>query len=230
MITCSVCGKENDDLAVICTSCRGFLQSKVDAINLFETFWQLAESPVIAFKKIVLARHKNYVLFLGALVGMSIFFAFLWHINAGNYFENVLVLLGLGGLAGIPFGLLFTTLLAGFIVIAVRWMGGKATLQNARAVATYAGMPLILSLVVVLPLEVAVFGREFFGSNPPPLALNPVAYLGLLAFDALAALWAIVLLYKGVKVLSGFGVVKSLGATTFALVVPAVLVLARRLF
>ncbi len=29
MIECTVCGEQNDDLAVTCTSCKGYLQTKV---------------------------------------------------------------------------------------------------------------------------------------------------------------------------------------------------------
>ena len=61
MITCSICGVQNDELAVLCSSCKSYLQSKVDSLNLFATIWQLIENPRAAFKKIVLARHKNYV-------------------------------------------------------------------------------------------------------------------------------------------------------------------------
>jgi hypothetical protein len=230
MILCPVCGKENDDLAVLCSSCRGYLQSKVDTLNLFETFWQLAESPSLAFKRIILARHKNYVMFLSMLVGMSMFFGILWQLNAANRFDNLLPLVGLGGAVGIPFGFLFIQLVSVVVVVAVRGMGGKATVKNARAVSAYAGMPLVMSLCLVLPLEIAIFGKDFFGSNPPPIVLNPVAYLGLLGFDILAAGWAIVLLHKGVRVLSGFGMAKTLLVTALTLVVPASLAVGRWIF
>jgi hypothetical protein len=218
MITCSVCGKQNDDLAVLCTSCRGYLQSKVDNLNLFETVWQLIESPRAAFKKIVLARHKNYVFVLSSMLGVSGAFAVFWLMNLGNRFENLLILAGVGGLLGIPAGITIVFVSGVVVSTAVRVFGGKASLKDSRAIVAYAGIPVVLSLVAVFPLEIAIFGIDLFGTNPPPLVINPLAYIGLLGFDALATLWSILLLYKGVTVLSGFNMVKSLLVTLLTLV------------
>jgi len=220
MITCSVCGQQNDDLEVLCVSCRSYLQSKVDNLNLFETVWQLVENPRAAFKKIVLARHKNYVFVLSPLLGISSAFAFFWLMNLGNRFANLLVLTGAGALLGIPLGVAFVLLVGAVVSNAIRLLGGKGSQKNSRAVVAYAGMPVVLSLVAIFPLEVAIFGIDFFGTNPPPLVIDPFAYVGLLAFDALAALWSVLLLYKGVNVLSGFGNVKTFAVT---LVVPLLL-------
>ena len=223
MITCSVCGQRNDDLAVLCTSCKSYLQSKVDNLNLFETIWQLIESPRAAHKKIVLARHKNYVLLLSCLLGMSLTFALFWLWNLGARFDNVLMLLGVGGLMGIPLGVGFVLVSGMLIVGGIRLLGGKASLKNSGAVVSYASMPLSLSLVLILPLEIAIFGNDFFGTNPPPMIINPVVYVALLGFDALAILWSILLLYQGVTVLSGFGKLKSIGVTLMATLIPATL-------
>jgi hypothetical protein len=225
MITCSVCGQRNDDLAVLCVSCRSYLQSKVDNLNLFETVWQLIENPGAAFKKIVLARHKNYVFVLSSLLGVSSTFALFWLINLGNRFENLLILTGAGGLLGIPLGIAFV-LVVGFVVSnAISLLGGRASQKDSRAVVAYAGMPIVLSLVAIFPLEVAIFGIDFFGTNPPPLVINPFAYMGLLGFDALATLWSVLLLYKGVTVLSGFRKIKALAATVIAALFPTALLL-----
>ncbi|HCV43406.1 MAG TPA: hypothetical protein DGH68_07965 [Bacteroidetes bacterium] len=210
MIACSVCGQQNDDLVVICVSCGSYLQSKVDNLNLFETIWLLMENPRAAFKKIVLARHKNYVVLLSALFGISLAFALFWVKHLGSRFENLMALVGAGVLFGIPAGLAIVWI-SGFLVArCVRMLGGKAVARNAAAVTAYASMPLALSLVVVFPLEIALFGLDFFGTNPPPLVLNPGVYLGLLAFDAMAVLWSVSLSYKGLAVLSGFRGMKSI--------------------
>lgn len=223
MITCSVCGKQNDPLAVLCVSCRSFLQSKVDNLNLFETVWQLIENPGAAFKRIILARHKNYVVLLSSLMGVSMTFSVCWLMNLGSQFENLLILVGIAVLVGIPLGLVFVTLLSVVVTAGVRLLRGRAALRNCRAVLAYASMPMVLSLVAVLPLEIAIFGIDFFGVNPPPLVINPLAYIGLLGFDALATLWSVLLLHKGVSVMSGFRKGKSLAVTLMAVMVPAAL-------
>lgn len=223
MITCSVCGQQNDNLAVLCASCRSFLQSKVDNLDLFKTVWQLIENPRGAFKRIVLARHKNYAVVLSSLLGISAAFGVCWLMNLGNQFENLLVLVGVAVLLGIPLGIVVVLLLSVVIRSGVRLLGGRASLRDCGAVVAYAGVPLVVSLVAVLPLEIAIFGIDFFGTNPPPLIINPLAYLGLLGFDALAAMWSVLLLYKGVSVVSGFRVAKSLAVILMCALVPVAL-------
>ncbi len=76
MIPCTVCGEANDDLATVCTKCHSYLQAKVDTIDLFPTIWGLIERPGPTMKKIVLARHKNYVFVLLMLLGVATSLAF----------------------------------------------------------------------------------------------------------------------------------------------------------
>jgi hypothetical protein len=210
MITCSVCGQQSDDLAVVCASCGGYLQSKVDNLNLFETIWLLIENPRAAFKKIVLARHKNYVLLLSVLFGVSFAFGLFWLKNLGSQFANLIPLIATGLLIGVPAGLLIIWIFGFLIARCIQLLGSRATTRNAAAVTAYASVPVVFSLVAVFPLEIAIFGVDFFGTNPPPLVLNPGVYLGLLGFDTLALLWSVSLLFKGVAVLSGFSGSKSI--------------------
>ena len=223
MIVCPVCGQQNDDLAVLCVSCRGYLQSKVDNLNLFETIWQLIERPRVAFKRIVLATHKNYMYLLSCLLGMSMTFGYFWIRHVGSQFANVLTLVATGGGIGIGAGILFVALLSLVLVRCVRWFGGKVTVRNTMAVIAYASVPIALSLAFVFPLEIAIFGIDFFGSNPPPIVINPLVYLVLLGFDTAAAIWALVLLYHGITVLTGFHRVKSIAVTLITALVPGVL-------
>jgi hypothetical protein len=130
MIRCSVCGHANDDLAVICVTCKGFLQAKVDALDLFGTIWGLIESPKLTLRRIVLSQHKNYVLLLSSLLGIWIVYMFLWYKNLGGTFSNLLTLIGTGLIIGPPIGLLSTL---GFSVVAQKLggaLGGKARLRN----------------------------------------------------------------------------------------------------
>ncbi len=209
MITCSVCGAQNDDLATVCSSCKSYLQAKVDTLDLFSTMWGLFESPRRTFKRIVLARHKNYVLLLSALAGVSAAYAILWYRNLGRYFDNVLVIVGVGLVTGPLLGILVTLLISGIVRIAGNALGGKATVRNTFAVMAYSSVPVVLSLVFVFPVEVAIFGRYFFENNPPPIVINPAAYIALLGLDAIAVIWSWLLLIEGNLVCYGFSRVKS---------------------
>jgi hypothetical protein len=210
MIACPVCGAQNDDFGMKCVSCKSYLQSKVVNINLFETVWWLIESPRSAFKKIVLAEHKNYEFLLSSMLGISLVYTVIWFKNLGHLFPNVAALAGAGLLIGPPLGAFFVLVLSLTTVALGRVFGGKATLRTMFAVIAYAATPIAISLVVVFPLEIAVFGMYFFGSNPPPIVINPIAYVGLLGFDSFACIWSWILLLEGTIVANGFSRVTSL--------------------
>jgi len=204
MISCPVCGEQNDDLTVVCRSCKSYVQAKVDTLDLFSTIWGLIDSPSATFKRIVLSRNKNYIVLLGCLFGVALVYAAFWYGNLGKLFANVLLLLGMGLLVGPVIGLLFTLVGALLISFIARWFGGQSTLKNMFSVFAYAMVPVLFSLVFVLPVEVAIFGKFFFDNNPPPLVISPVIYVALLGFDAIAVLWSWALLVLGTKVVHGF--------------------------
>ena len=200
MITCSVCGRENDDLAVTCTACKSFVQAKVDALDLFGTIWGVIESPRSTFRRIVLSRHKNYVFLLSSLLGIWLVFIFFWYKNLGGAFSNLLTLIGTGLIFGPPLGAIFT---ATFGLIAHRLgraVGGKTRLWNTFAVVSYGAVPIIFSLVLVFPIKIAIFGIYLFGNNPPPIVLQPLMYIVLVGLDVLAVLWSWLLVVEGTVV------------------------------
>ena len=213
MILCPVCGTENDEMNLVCANCKGYLQAKVDALDLFSTMWGVIESPRHTFKKIVIARHKNYVLFLASIFGVSLAYGIIWARDLGGWFANVLTLIGTGAVAGVPLGILVSTGIAATLKTFAKALGGSVSMRNMFAVTAYAFIPIVLSLVFVLPVEVAIFGREFFDNNPPPMIIKPVIYMVLLGFDGAAVLWSMVLLIKGTIVANGFGKMKSLAVT-----------------
>jgi hypothetical protein len=218
MIRCSVCGTENDDLAVLCRSCKSYLQTKVDTLDLFGTIWMLMEAPRRAMKRIVLSRYKNYVYFLSSLFGISIVYTVMWYRNLGKVFNDLFILL-LGGLiAGPVVGILCGLLISVVLALFARMLGGKATIRNTFAVLAYSTVPIIFSLVFILPVEVAVFGLSFFDNNPSPLVLKPVEYVILIGLDVLATLWSWFLLVEGIVVANGFTRIRSALAGAVVLV------------
>jgi hypothetical protein len=197
MRACTVCGTENDDLAVVCSSCKSFLQAKVDNLNLFETLWGLMESPRTTFRKIALARHKNYAVLLSSLLGISLAYTLFWFRTMGPSFASLATLVGAGILLGPFLGVAFVFLFAGLMHRLAKIVGGNGTFRNTYAVASYAGAPIVYSLVFVFPIEIAIFGMYFFANNPPPLVISPVIYLVLLGMSFATFLWSLVLLIEG---------------------------------
>ena len=203
MISCTVCGAQNDNLAVVCVACKSFLQTKVDNLNLFETLWGLLESPRGTFRRIALARHKNYSLLLSSFLGMGIIYTVFWYKNLGEKFSNLATLVGAGLIAGPFAGLLFVLVFSVLIHRIGRFLGGTGTFRNMHAVTAYASAPIVYAVIFVFPIEIAIFGTYFFGNNPPPLVINPVIYLVLIGFDLVAIVWSWVLLIEGTVVANG---------------------------
>jgi hypothetical protein len=188
----------------VCSHCKGYLQGRVDALNLFETLWGLVESPRRTFRRILLARHKNYVFLLSSLFGMALVYAILWVRHLGNVFPDPAVLAGAGLLLGPPVGVAAIALLAGAWTLVLRRAGGKVGYRNVHAVTAYATMPVVCSLLILFPAELAVFGFDIFRTNPHPMIINPSAYLTLVGLDVLAVGWSWVLMVEGIIAAGGF--------------------------
>ena len=228
MLKCPVCGAENSDLDVVCKSCKGFIQAKVDTLDLFSTAWGLLEQPRRTFRRIALAKSKNYVILLSAAIGVVIVYLYLWHWHMAVLIPSLVTLLGIGLIVGPPLGNLFVALCAAAVGFILRVRGINLKFRNAFAILAYAGVPLIASLLLVMPLKIGIFGAYFFDINPPPIVINPVAYIGLIGLDALAGLWSVVLLVIGIKFAAGTPWVRSIIASAVVVGAATVLVMGLR--
>jgi hypothetical protein len=216
MLTCSVCGEQNEDLAVTCRKCHSFLQNRVDAIDLFSTLWGLMEHPRVTFRRIVLSRHKNYVVFLSVALGIYLGFILLSYLKVGTRIENLGSLFGIA-LAGGPLaGLIVAGLAATVSKLVGRTLGGKGTVRNLRSVFAYSGFPIVCALVFIFPVRFGIFGKYLFDPNPAPAVINPTVYYALMGLDVIALCWAVVLLSAGIAVAHSFAWWK--GALTAAVV------------
>jgi len=210
MLLCPVCGKENDDLALICVSCKSYLQAKVDTLDLFHTSWTLLESPTSTMHRIAIARHKNYSVFLTILFGIAFAITVLWYGNYGRILGGLGGALGVAILGGPVLGVLSVVIMSLVLRLASRIFGGHSSMRQTMAVVAFSTVPIVWSLVLVFPIEMAVFGGYFFDSNPPPLVINPVAYLGLLTLDSIAVFWSWILLVHGIHVAHRLSVPRAL--------------------
>jgi hypothetical protein len=193
MIICAVCGAQNDDLATVCQTCKAYIQAKVEILDLFTTIWGIIETPVKTFRRIALARTKNYTFFLSALIGCAATFGMFWYLNLGRRYEGLGEIFGVGLLAGPFVGLLLVGLMAVLAATLARVLRGSGSVKNAMAALAFAGIPIVLSFVVIFPIEIALFGKYLFDANPSPRVLNPLAYFVLFGLDAICMLWTVIL-------------------------------------
>ena len=210
MIKCTVCLAENDDFSMTCINCRAFLQDRVPNLNLFETSWQVIESPSKAFRKIALAEHKNYVLFFFSILGVSLAFTAFWYLRLGSRFESLLDLISSAVGIGIVFGLVAAVVVTGVYHIIAKIMGGMTGFRGSLGVLGYSMTPVIFSLILILPIELLTFGMNLFTGNPHPYMMKPVSYAVLIGFDALIAVWTLALAVVGTKVGHRLSALKSI--------------------
>jgi hypothetical protein len=217
MIKCTVCLAENDDFATTCVSCKAFLQDRVPNLNLFETSWQVIESPTKAFRKIALAEHKNYVLFLFSLLGVSLAFTAIWYFRLGTRFESLLDLIPSAVGSGIVSGLVIAIVVTGVYHLLAKSLGGLTGFRGSLGVLGYAMTPVAFSLILILPIELLTFGMFLFTGNPHPYDIKPFSYVLLIGFDALIALWTLCLAVIATKVGHQISLLKSIVAVGITL-------------
>jgi hypothetical protein len=92
--------------------------------------------------------------------------------------------------------------LVGFAVFfGVRWLGSLGDFRRARQTVGFAFVPLAASLVVTLPLRLALYGGDTFREGGADAGLGGDL---LLALQLGAAAWSLVLLAVGVRVVHGW--------------------------
>ena len=101
----------------------------------------------------------------------------------------------------------------GFLQVALKGLGAEGTYRRARHLLAFAGAPLALSLLLLWPPRLAVFGSDLFreggGDTGAGAAVFEVA-------EGVFALWALVLLALGVRIMHGWSWGRSVAACALA--------------
>jgi hypothetical protein len=197
MIICTVCHTENDIYSTICTKCGSYLQDKVPNLDLFATIGKVIENPKEAFKLISLSEHKNYSILLFSLLGLYLIFKLLWLFQAGDKFGNLFVLIFMAILMGFPLGLLLSPITTIFHWILSKIFGDKSSLRNSLGILSYSMVPLLISLVTIVPIQLMTFGLYFFTFNPHPMTIKPELYLVIMGIEAGLIIWSFILAVIG---------------------------------
>jgi len=197
---CSVCHSENDQYASICKKCGGFLQNRIPNLDLFDVLWKIIETPRNAFRLIMRAEHKNNALFLYSLLRIAVTFDGFWYFKLGNRFDNILLIILPAILLGIFIGIALCPIASLLHWGLSKMLGNKSSFRNSLGITSYSLLPVVLSLLFVLPIELLTFGMYFFTFNPPPITIKPISYVLLIGLDIALTVWAWVLLIIGTAV------------------------------
>ncbi len=190
---CKSCGTENPFYSTTCQNCKAYLRERIANIDLGFILARLIDSPLTAFRQIILSEHKNFLSFIILLSSFKFFidsrFASLalnksegsWNI----FILNFIIIAGTITLFVFGFSLILKILNKSF--------GLETRIKDYFAIIEYSFIPQIFALLILLPIEFIVFGGNLFSNNPSPFVLkNTVAFL-LLIFEGLIILWSIFL-------------------------------------
>jgi hypothetical protein len=104
----------------------------------------------------------------------------------------------------------------GFLHLALRGLGATGTYRRARHLLAFAAVPLALSLVLLWPLRLAVYGGDLFREGGDDSGAADAAFeIGEAAFAA----WSLGLLVLGVRVVHRWSWGRALGACALAALV-----------
>jgi hypothetical protein len=209
MLTCPVCSFENDPFAITCLNCKGFLQNRIPNLNLFETAWGILEKPRATFRTIAIADHKNFALTISVLVGIRTSFFIFSYVRVGDSFDSLLDLTLSAVLLGVVAGVVLGPMLSLIVHTAGTLFRGKAKFRSSFGAFAYSLIPIVLSLLLIVPIQLLTFGMYFFTANPHPALLKPFSFYALLSLDVTAVLWSALLLILGITITQGLSALKS---------------------
>jgi hypothetical protein len=166
---------------------------------------------------------------LAAVVLVSGIAAFLAIGTAGGLYDafghsdDALLIAVQAILAGTLVGLQNYWIGGGAVQLGLRWLGADTSYRLARHIVGLALTPLVLSLLVVFPIQLALFGGDLFRSGGSDEGSAGDVLRGV---DAALLAWALILLAIGVRAVHGWSWPRAVGALCFAAFLLALLGLA----
>jgi hypothetical protein len=117
-----------------------------------------------------------------------------------NYGGSSFAVLAWGFLGGVVYGFLVYWLGGLMVHAVISGFGGSTSYRQARHIVGFAAAPLALSLLLVWPVRLAIYGGDVFRSGGSDSGLGDKIFEGL-AVAAFA--WTLVLVVVGVRTVSG---------------------------
>ena len=150
------------------------------------------------------------------LAGISIFLS---TGTAGHVFDDAeirddaLLLIVQAVFAGALVALQNVWIIGAAVYFGARGLGSEGRYRRARHVVGFATAPFVLSLVLVWPVRIAIYGGDLFRNGGSDEGAGGDVFRGL---DAAFLVWAAGLLVLGVRTVNGWDWFRSLGALAVA--------------
>lgn len=194
VLICNNCGTENPFYAYICLNCKSFLRSKVANIDLWDTLWNLLDSPVKTSETIIHAEHKNFVGTILTLAGIKIGLSFLIVANALKLFgEEISGPFNFIVISTIIF-ILTLLIISSVLTLINKSVGIANRIKDNIALFAYSFLPIVITLIILTPIQLALYGVYWFTFNPSPILFKPMASYVIYFIEGIFYLWSVILL------------------------------------
>jgi hypothetical protein len=196
------------------------LEEPYSGRELLQAIWT---RPRYVMRYLLYYEQEKYVLPLLLLSGIMQSFERAADKHLGDSFGLlgvVLLALVLG-----PLGGLFTAFIGSWLLrLTGNWLGGKAESYQLRIALAWSSVPFV-AILLLLPLEMLLFGNEIFQSDQPAIDASPVLVELFSSIKAVLAVWTMVLFVSTISEVQEFSVGKAILNFLLMIIVVAVPIL-----
>jgi hypothetical protein len=173
----------------------------------------IIEEPAKAFRQIIFAEHKNFIIFLTFFISLKNLII--------TRFISVPELGVNGASASLIFSLILMILITSILTASfsfiqkVLYTKKYVTLrfQDLYAVNVYSFIPYLFGLIFIFPVELVVLGGDIFSNNPYSFQIKPMISYILMGIELITIIWSFYLIFKsiiGVSLKKSFSILLSL--------------------
>lgn len=198
---CKKCNHINPPYRNICEECKSFLRERVVNLDLWNTILKIIEEPLAAFKQIIFAEHKNFILLLTFLFGIKslIISRFLSVPQLGLNRATTSFILSL--ILSIIISIIPVLILTAAQINIYKKKGIRLRFKDIYSVNVYAFIPYIFGLIFIFPIELTVLGGDIFSNNPYSFEIKPAISYMLIAIESIVLVWSFILVYKNISMI-----------------------------
>jgi len=195
---CKNCHHINPAYKNICTKCKSYLRERVVNIDLWNTIQLIIEDPGLAFRQIIFAEHKNFVIFITFFLAIKnlLIARFLSVPELGINGVSTSLIVSLFLMILIILILNSSFILAQNIVYTKRDI--KLRFRDIYSVNIYSFTPYMLGLVFIFPVELVVLGGDIFSNNPYSFQIKPLFTYILIGVEFITIIWSFYLIQKSI--------------------------------
>ena len=193
VISCPGCSAENPIYQLNCIGCKAYLRGRVVNVDFWKTIGSLLESPFKTFLILIQSEHKNFLIPTFCLFAIKFFingliFSHIVHDYHGSL-NYLLLNLGLSVIYSLIILIAFS-----FIITRINKGFGIANrFRDNLTIYIFALVPQLITLIVLFPLEYAVFGVHWITFNPSPFVIRGGTAYIFAIIEGLMILWSLFL-------------------------------------